>query len=65
VADYQHYDFSVLFALFQRSLAFVAKSAAKVLLFSELAKYFGNFFQYFLHFLRKPLIINNLKKYNN
>ena len=51
--------FSMLFAVFYRSLAFIAKSAAKVLLFCELTKYFEKFFTYFLHFLYKSLIINN------
>jgi hypothetical protein len=58
VADFQHYDFSVHFSLFNRSLAFGAKSGAKVLLFCELTKYLGKFFAYKLHFLCKSLIIN-------
>jgi hypothetical protein len=40
VADFQHYDFEVIFAVSYRSLAFIAKSAAKVLLFCEPTKYF-------------------------
>ena len=39
MADFQHYKFSAHFVLNYRSLAFSAKSAAKVLLFEELNKY--------------------------
>ena len=41
-----------------RSLAFIAKSAAKVLLFFGLTKFLSNFFQYFFAFLRKWLIFS-------
>jgi hypothetical protein len=50
VADFQHYDFSAPSVVSTRSLAFIAKSAAKVLLFYELTKYFGKFFQLFCIF---------------
>jgi hypothetical protein len=58
VADFQHYDFLAPFVVSYRSLAFIAKSAAKVLLFCELTKYFEKFFSVFLHFPCKSLIIS-------
>ena len=48
----------MLFAVFYRSLAFIAKSAAKVLLFFGLTKFLSNFFQHFFAFLRKWLIFS-------
>ena len=58
MADSQHYIFSELFAVASRSLAFVAKSAAKVLLFFGLTKFLSNFFNKTLHFLCKWLILS-------
>ena len=52
------------FAIFSRSLAFIAKSAAKVLLFCELTKYFAYFFIGKTHFLHKWLIFNHSFFYN-
>ena len=54
----------IIASISQRSLwfcahfSFSAKSGAKVLLFFGLTKFLSNFFQYFLHFLRKWLIFS-------